>query len=252
MPDVATDSQIDFEPEAIDYQAEVNATPPGPWPATHDDSNVPPMPSVRDIMRMSQPWTSRASASAAIDRATSLPAAPTLPPAENRLSIAPPHQGTATQEVERQAGPPLRLQPTAKAEPLAPPPAEAEQITPVPRPALGQPTLPTPQPDQPKQRVTLVSTGFGTGTWIANDNSMEARQEAAQLNAAQGEAVRGVTGVSGYPKIAAGAKALVPTSTQPYPSAREVMGAGADILRGAGEAATPAAIVCFVKDPATT
>src|SRR5579872_6182498 len=83
---------IDFQPEAIDFQPEASA---------------PPMPSVRDVMKMSQPWTTRQSASADIDRTTRLPASPTLPAAQNRLSIAPPHQGTATQEVERQAGPPL-------------------------------------------------------------------------------------------------------------------------------------------------
>src|ERR1700675_2719861 len=64
------------------------------------ENAAPPVPSVRDVMRMSQPWSSRANASAAIDQAGRLPQAPTLPPAQNRLSIPPPHQGTATQEAE--------------------------------------------------------------------------------------------------------------------------------------------------------
>ncbi|HXM62991.1 MAG TPA: 2'-5' RNA ligase family protein [Terriglobales bacterium] len=236
MPDTAT---IDFEPESqqVDFEPEQ----PGP-----------PMPSVGSLIQQTQPWTSRASASAQIDQAIRPTPSPVLPPAQNRLSIAPPHQGTATQEVERQAGPPLTLQPTAKPTPLSPPPAVQNQITPVPRPAIGQPTLPTGEPAEPKQRVTLVSTGFGAPVWIANDGSIEGREEAARLNASSNEALQGATGVSGIPKVASGLKTLVPTATQPYPSARTAESAGAGVLGGLGEVARPAMVVGAAAAPITT
>ena len=210
------------------------------------------MPSVGSLIQQTQPWTSRASASSQMDQATRLAPGPVLPPAQNRLSIAPPHQGTATQEVERQAGPPLTLQPTTKPTPLSPPPVNQNQITPVARPALGQPTLPAPQDTEPKQKVTLVSSGFGAPVWIANDGSMEAREEAARLNASSNEALQGATGVSGIPKVAAGLKTLVPTATQPYPSARTAEAAGAGVLSGLGEMARPAMVIGAATAPITT
>lgn len=262
----------------------------GRWEGPNHDQFVPPAAAapnstVRDVMKMSQPWRSKEQSDADIGRIAQGPkGAPPVgtfgnrPPAISAPGVAegePPSEAdrlfaAQRQASERRVGAPLTLE-EKRIAPIYGRDREfgdqnyttsrggfpSRQITPQAPPILklDQPQPPTVTPQEetaPKQRVTLVSTGFGTPTWIANDGTIEAREEAARLNAAEGEAVRGVTGVAGYPKIAAGAKTLVPTSTQPYPSAREVMGAGAEVLGGAGQALTPAAIVGGVTAPWTT
>jgi broad specificity phosphatase PhoE len=203
---------------------------------------------------------SRSRSDSEIDRTTRLTSSPELPAARGRLDIGAPHQGTATQEVERQAGPPLVLNPTRKAEPLSPPPATERQITPVGRPALGQPRQITPtfplDTETTPQSLPPIAEPLHGG--VAQAEPSEAEKEIYRTP------YRGVQQMEkGFSTLfpqqpttrTPGGKIPADFYTHPerypdkYPSGKELVTGATDVLGGAGKALTPAMIAGAAAAP---